>query len=39
MFDFDLVEDLVECVGWEMKALDLVEPYHMIALARKKLMT
>ena len=35
VFDFELIEDLMDCLGWGVKALDLIAPYHMVALAQK----
>ena len=35
VFDFDLIEEMMDCVGWDTLVVDLVQPYHMIVVARK----
>jgi SAM-dependent methyltransferase len=35
VFSFPLIEELLSCLGYEVLAMELVAPYHMIALSKK----
>ena len=35
VYDPRLVEELYSCLGYEVKAMDLIAPYHMMSVARK----
>ncbi|KAJ1462837.1 hypothetical protein M885DRAFT_504227 [Pelagophyceae sp. CCMP2097] len=38
VFDFALIRNLLDCLGYEIIAMDLIRPFHQVVVARKPLL-